>query len=71
VEFPPTLECLLVAGNENLPSGVPNTWNKTKSLQLLAFYGDGEDTDTEDDNNLRSRNRRLRLARKIGLHKHN
>lgn len=67
VEFPPTLECLLVAGNENLPSGAPNTWNESKSLRLLHFYGEDEDTDTEDDNNDRSRTRRLRLARKIGV----
>ncbi len=65
--FPPTLECLLVAGNERLPSGAENSWSKSKSLSLLRFYGEEEDTDTEDDNNVRSRNRRLRLARKIGV----
>ena len=67
VEFPTSLEKLLVAGNETLPSGAQNDWNKTKSLRLLNFYGDDDNTDNEDENNSRSRARRLRIARHIGV----
>ena len=67
VEFPQSLEVLLVAGNEALPSGPLNSWNKKKSMALLRFYGEQDDTDNEDENTSRSRHRRLRLARKIGV----
>eukprot|EP00981_Chlorochromonas_danica_P013176 scaffold5939_cov165-Ochromonas_danica.AAC.5 len=67
VEFPPSIECLLAADNEMLPSGAPNKWNKRKSMALLQFYGDDEHTDTEDDNSVSSPARRLRLAKKIGV----
>ena len=70
VETPPNLCCLLVAGNEMLPEGATrNSWNKTKSLALLRFYGDPEETDNEDEYSQRSRNRRLRVATKLGITK--
>lgn len=67
VAFPPSIECLLVAGNEILPSGAANVWNKQKSIALLQFYGEDENTDTEEENSVNSRPRRLRIARKIGV----
>lgn len=70
VDTPMTLSTLLVAGNESLPdSSVRNNWNRTKSLALLTFYGDAPETDTEDEQSERSRNRRLRVARKLGITK--
>ncbi len=67
VEFPTSIECLLVTDNENLPSGLANTWNKQKSIALLQFYGEDEHADTEEENSANSRLRRLRIARKIGV----
>ena len=69
VEYPRSIECLLVADNEMLPSGTPNVWNKTKSIALLRFYGEDEQTDTEEENSASSRARRLRLAKKLGVTK--
>ncbi len=67
VAFPATLERLLVSGNESLPSGQQNDWNKNKSIALLQFYGEQDETDTEEEDNSRSLARRLRLARKLGV----
>ena len=68
VEMPPNLISLMVSGNEALPDGdVRNTWNRTKSLKLLQFYGDPAETDNEDEQTSRSRNRRLRVANKLGV----
>ena len=65
--FPANLMSILVAGNESLPNGENNTWNKSKSITLLRFYGENDDTDNEDENSSSSRARRLRVAKKIGL----
>ena len=67
LDFPSTLECLLVAGNETLPSGGNNSWNKKKTIHLLRFYGEDEETDNEDEHSSASRTRRLRLSRKLGI----
>jgi hypothetical protein len=67
VEFPLTLQSLLVAGNELLPDRTLNTWNKMKSIKLLRFYGEDADTDTENEYSPSSRARRLRIAKKIGI----
>ena len=50
VEFPNCLEELIVAGNEQLPSGGTNLWNKNKTITLLRFYGEDADSDTENEN---------------------
>lgn len=67
LQYPSSLEAFLVAGNESLPSGGVNAWNKERSLALLRFYGEEEHTDTKEENNERSRARRLKLARKLGI----
>jgi hypothetical protein len=67
VDFPASIECLLVAGNEALQSGMMNTWNKTKSIELLQFYGEDDGTDNESEYTSSSRARRIRLAKKIGV----
>jgi hypothetical protein len=68
-EFPETLAQLLVAGNERLPDGTPNSWNATKSRILLLQYDPDTESDGEELQELsgRSRDRRLRLARAIGV----
>ncbi len=68
VEMPPSLNCLLVAGNEYLPDIVGgNPWNKSKSGSLLRFYGDNDETDDEGEFSSKSRARRLRVAKKLGI----
>jgi hypothetical protein len=69
-EFPPTIMHLLVAGNEKLPNNEVNTWNREKSKQLLVEYGeDASDSDVDEktEYSSKSRARRLRLAKKIGV----
>ena len=68
-DFPRCLEQLLVAGNESLPSGVVNTWNKVKSLALLHEYDPGYDTDgmDADEESSKSRARRLKVASALGV----
>ena len=52
---------LLVADNEPLPEHILNTWNKTKSIGLLRFYGEENLTDDEggDENSKKWRTRML------------
>ena len=67
-EYPSSLAALLVAGNESLPNGQPNTWNARKSRDLLIQYDPNYETDDDiEEVSTRSRNRRLRLARVIGV----
>jgi hypothetical protein len=70
-EFPQTIGNLLVSVNEKLPNGQSNTWNKTKSLLLLREYDPAYDTDADSDTDIeggeRSKNRRLRVAKVIGI----
>jgi len=67
-DFPHTINELLVAGNESLPNGNVNWWNKKKSSSLLLFYGEaGTESENDDEHSSRSRARRLRLAKKIGI----
>lgn len=67
-EYPASLATLLVAGNESLPNGQLNTWNVTKSRDLLRQYDPDYETDDDvEEGSTRSRNRRLRLARVIGV----
>lgn len=61
-----SLECLLVAENETLSNGIVNTWNKKKSIALLRFYGEADDTDNEDETSSRLTSS-LRLAKKLGM----
>lgn len=63
----PTIAKLLVAGNEKLPSGVPNDWNAQKSLRLIREYDPAYETDDEGAVNVTSRRRRLKLAQHLGL----
>jgi hypothetical protein len=69
-----TLAHLLVAGNETLPTGQQNDWNRTLSRQALDYYGDqsegSEDESCSDavkEHLPKSRARRLRLARCLGV----
>ena len=66
-EFPPTILELLVAGNETLPNGTRNGWNKEeKSKALLEEFGeDAYDTETENEHSEKSRG--VKLAWKIGV----
>ena len=68
-EFPSTLAQLIVAGNELLPNGLTNTWNRNKSLLLLRAYDPTYETDEDqnDEQSRRSRDRRLRVAQRIGV----
>mmetsp|Transcript_5643 Transcript_5643/g.8392 ORF Transcript_5643/g.8392 Transcript_5643/m.8392 type:complete len:153 (-) Transcript_5643:1347-1805(-) len=69
LEFPTSIRTFLVSGDEMLPNGQHNNWNKQKSRALLVFYGEDPDneSDVDDENSSRSRARRLRLAKKIGV----
>lgn len=67
IEFPSSINSILVAGNETLPDGSRNNWNKMKSIRLLQFYGEDDDTDNESEYSAKSRARRLRLAKAIGI----
>ena len=63
-----TINTLLVAGNETLPNGQQNTWNSNKSKAALCFYGDCSGSESEgNEYDEKSRARRLRLARKLGI----
>jgi hypothetical protein len=68
-EFPSTLAQLIVAGNELLHNGLANTWNSNKSLLLLRAYDPTYETDEDqnDEQSRRSRDRRLRVAQRIGV----
>ena len=68
-DFPRCLEQLLVAGNESLPSGDTNTWNKEKSVALLREYDPGYDTDgmDADEESSKSKARRLKVAIALGV----
>jgi hypothetical protein len=60
----------LVAGNEVLPDGSRNTWNRQKSKALLRQYNPGEESggsDSDNEYSEKSRALRLRLARTLGV----
>ena len=70
LEFPRSLNQLLVAGNERIPvTNEMNDWSKTKSRQLLMFYGatGGYDSETENEYTPTARSSRLRLAKVLGV----
>lgn len=62
----PTIEMLLVAGNERLPSGGQNLWNAKRSLEIIKAYDDGYETD-EEVTGVTSRKRRLALGSHLGI----
>ena len=64
--YPISLEQLLVAGNELLPSGSQNTWNKKCSLDLIKEYEPGYETDDADEATS-SHRRRIHLAKLLGI----
>lgn len=64
--YPTSLEQLLVAGNELLPNGATNYWNKERSLALIREYDPGYETDNADEP-FSSRRRRLHLAKLLGI----
>ena len=69
-DYPETICSLIVSGKEKLPGkDTVNNWNKTKSLNLIKQYipdyTTDSDSDTEDSS--RSRNRRLKVAKLIGI----
>jgi hypothetical protein len=68
VDYPTTLMELLVAGNEVLPDNTRNAWNKKKSMALLRAYNeDADDSDTDNEYTSKSRSRRLRVAKVLGI----
>jgi outer membrane murein-binding lipoprotein Lpp len=70
VDFPQSLNQLLVAGNERLPvTNEVNDWNKKKSRQLLLFYGatGGYDSETENEYTPTARSARFQLAKVLGV----
>jgi hypothetical protein len=68
IDFPETLGHLLVAGNQNLPGGNENSWNATKSHNLLRFYETNYDSDDDgNESSFKSREKRLRVAAAIGV----
>ncbi|KAJ3038750.1 hypothetical protein HDV00_000324 [Rhizophlyctis rosea] len=68
VAVPKTIMELLVAGNEKLPNGRENSWNKSKSAALLREYGEEDyDTETESEITDHARVRRLKVARRLGI----
>ena len=69
VEYPTTISHLLVAGNETLPDGGRNNWNRHKSLALLAAFGDASDDDTDREDGPTSRRYRLKVAKYLGVTK--
>ena len=67
-EEPITINKLLVAGNETLPNGQKNSWNRFKSKKALCFYGEGSGSESEgNEYDEKSLARRLRLARTLGI----
>ncbi|EFJ42759.1 hypothetical protein VOLCADRAFT_107108 [Volvox carteri f. nagariensis] len=68
-DYPRTIMEVIVPGNEALPDGSMNMWNKSKSRCLLHQYQDdsGEESGTDDEQSSRSLARRLRLARCLGI----
>ena len=76
-EVPPqvavvTISNLIVSGNESLPNGQPNAWNSRRSKQLLRLISEEPVSDSDDDANeysQRSRARRIRLAKALGVTK--
>ena len=65
--YPMCIGTLVGAGNEALPGGQP--WNKEKSSALLRFYsGNVSEVESDVDSDAeKSRRRRVRLARRIGV----
>jgi uncharacterized coiled-coil protein SlyX len=69
VEYPTTISHLLVAGNETLPDGGLNNWNKKKSSMLLQAFGEESDNDTDREDGPTSRRRRLKVGKLLGVTK--
>jgi len=69
-EYPESICNLIVSGSELLPGrDITNNWNKTKSFNLIKQYEPDYNSDAESDNedSSRSRNRRLKVAKLIGI----
>ena len=63
----PTIEQLLVAGNEKLPStNRINPWNAKRSLDLIRQYDSGYYTEDEEATST-SRRRRITLGKYLGI----
>ena len=69
VEYPATISHLLVAGNEALPDGGLNNWNKKKSSMLLRAFGEASDNETDTEDGPTSRRYRLKVAKLLGVTK--
>jgi hypothetical protein len=65
-DFPETLMNLLIAGNDTLPNGTKNQWNKQKSLKLLQEYGQ-DCSDFAGDSEQSERECRVKVAQMIGI----
>ena len=68
VAYPKSIANLIVSGNERLPNGTVNNWNSLKSAALIKQYEPDYATDEEtQEDTARSRNRRLKLAKLLGV----
>ena len=65
--MPPTIAHLSVSGSENLPSGTRNTWNNSKSKNMLLTYGEDSESDELGPSARRRRIKRIKLARNLGI----
>jgi hypothetical protein len=63
VDFPASIQQMMVAGNVLLPDRTRNAWNQEKSRNLLRFYGEEEEvTDGEGEYGPSARVVRLRVT---------
>lgn len=68
VEYPESIQQLLVLGNETLPDGQRNTWNNNKSKALLEQYEDANESEGEDNEySSKARAWMFKLAQHLGV----
>jgi len=72
--FPPTIAHLLVAGSERLPfspAGTRNTWNRTKSRDLLQYLdGAMPDYGSDAEDGATARRHRIQVGERLGVSRH-
>jgi len=69
-DYPESISHLVAAGNVRLPTtNAPNTWDKRKCANLLAFYNadDAYDCETDDENSDAARDNRVKLCKVLGI----
>lgn len=71
VDYPSSIDELIVSGAESKPSGGKNVWSYAKSKRLLEFYGENAFSGSEDERDEyehpKARTMRLRVAKRIGI----